>query len=150
MYGQENFYRYNYFYASSQYLDEVLAPGKRLKSAAGELIRKQADRQDIPFKSVMEADLLCLLMALITQEVRWYPQTLYYASYGYQFPFFLRATQHKHFKHLVTITGINSVDELKKAAVEGYKRLDIMNWHDFHPNKPFWELLNMEKLNSVQ
>jgi len=148
--GQETFFRYESFHATSRLLEEVLAPGKRLKSAAAELIRKHADRLDLPFKAVMESDLLAFLMALIRPDGWWFPQTLYYALYNYQFPFFLRAAQHKHFKNLVKITGITSAEELKKTALDGYKRLDVIHWYDFNPGRSLWELLNMEKLDSIQ
>ena len=61
-------------------------------------MKRQAQRADIPFVNVIQADLLVLLMAVITPDIRWYPQTLHYARYAQEFPFFVCAIQHKNFK----------------------------------------------------
>ena len=89
-------------------------------------------------------------MAFITPDTRWYPHTLHYRSYGREFPFFMRAAQHKHFQKLAAITGINSAEELRAAVKQGHERLDVNRWHDFHFNSNFWAALNMDKLDSVK
>ena len=55
-----------------------------------------------------------LLMAFLSPDAEWYPQTLHYASRS-EFPFFIRATQHKYFLKLATITGINDANALREA-----------------------------------
>jgi len=98
----------------------------------------------------MEADLLLLLMAFVVPNVRWYPQTLHYASSS-EFPFFIRATQHKHFLKLGVITGILDVDALREVVKAGHKRLGVDQWYDFQLSfTPFWKRLNMDKLDSLQ
>src|SRR5699024_10434882 len=100
-YGQSNFERFDCFYGYSESLQAVLAPeGRKLHAPAAELIKLQADREDLPFSDILQAELLTLLMSFITDGTRWYPQTLHYASYGSSFPFFMRAAQHKHFSKL--------------------------------------------------
>lgn len=80
------------FYGHSDTLQPELAPeGQRLFSPAAEFIKRHANRDDIPFKSIKEAELLVLLMAFLTQDSRWYPQTLYYASYAEDFPLFYQS-----------------------------------------------------------
>ena len=113
--GDKHFDRFGAFYGSSGTLQNVLAPeGRRLCSPAAELIKRQAEREDITFGAVMEAELLILLMAFITPGVRWYPQTLHYESYMHAPPFFLRASQHKYFTKLAAITGIQDASALSK------------------------------------
>ncbi|MHB9009195.1 MAG: SEFIR domain-containing protein [Limisphaerales bacterium] len=120
----QRFDTFGCFYGYSQALQSVLAPkGKRLYSPGAELIKRQADRNDIPFASIIEAELLILLMALLTPHARWYPGTLRYASYNRDFPIFVRATQHKAFQKLAIITGIADADKLREAAKEGHGRL---------------------------
>jgi len=63
--------------------------GKRLYSPAAELIKRQADRKDLPFSAIIEAEQLIFLMSLLNPDVRWYPQTLHYSSYNMDFPFLL-------------------------------------------------------------
>jgi hypothetical protein len=151
MYSNNKFDDFGSFYGCSETLQSVLAPaGKRLFSPAAELIKRQADRQDIPFSSVMEAELLVLLMAFISEEVHWYPQTLHYMSLS-EFPFFIRATQHKHFLKLAIITGIPNADALRDTVKAGYQRLQVDRWHDFVMlYNSFWNCMNMDKLDSIK
>ena len=96
--GDNHFVNFTEFWAYSGTLNPLLAPeGRRLLSPAAELIKRQATRTDISFEAIMEAELLVMLAATLGENSRWYPQTLFYAGYGRVFPFFLRATQHKHF-----------------------------------------------------
>ena len=97
-YNKGEFASFECFWSYSEAL-QVLAPeGQKLLSPASELIRRQADRSDLTFQSVMEAELMVLLMALISPSIgRWYPGTLLYAQHQ-SFPFFVRATQHRGFQ----------------------------------------------------
>ena len=115
-----------------------------------ELVRRQAQREDLPFQDIMQADLLILLMAFITPETKWYPQTLYYAEYTRDFPFFLRAAQHKNFKKLATITGIESADALREAVKQGHERLSVKQWGQVHFRRSFWEVMNMDNLDTIK
>ncbi len=114
------------FSGVSRALQSVLASeGIRLYAPAAELIKRQADREDLPFMDILQADLLTLLMSFITPNTKWYPQTLHrYSEYESMFPFFVRAAQHKHFNKLSKITGIESADELRAKVREGYERFN--------------------------
>jgi len=145
-----DFCRFSSFYGTSETLQSLLAPeGRRLFSPAAELIKRQSNREDIPFKSIMEADLLVLLMASISSDEWWYPQTLHYAKYFSHFPFFLRATQHRHFKNLSIITGIDDANILKDKVKEGFNRLRVENWNDFGFRRDFWQAMNIDKLDTI-
>jgi hypothetical protein len=150
-YSDGAFDTFHAFYGHSDALQVVLAPqGQRLYSPAAELIKRNADREDLPFKTILEADLIILLMAFLDPNTRWFPQTLYYASYaGGDFPLFLRATQHKHFMKLATITGVEDADKLREMAKEGHERLDVSRWHNFHFQN-FWNMMNMDKLDTLK
>lgn len=129
--GAQRFDNFQAFHGHSDAL-QVLAPeGRRLISPAAELVKRQADRQDLPFDAVMEAEALVLMMAFLASDSRWYPQTLLYAQRQGPFPFFLRASQHRHFLKLATITGITDADALRAAVKEGQERLGVSQWHDF-------------------
>ncbi len=152
IHGEQKFDTFDCFYGYSKTLQSELAPeGKRLYSPAAELIKRQADRLDVPFESVIEAELLVLLMAFLIPNVRWYPQTLHYSSYGKEFLFFIRATRHKNFLKLAQITGINDVNQLREAVKEGHKRLGVDQWHDFHlQDRSFWSSMNMDNLDTLK
>lgn len=139
------------FYGHSETL-QVLAPeGKRLYAPTAELIKRQADRSDLPFAEVIQAELLVLMMTFITDGVRWYPQTLHYSSRAGAFPFFMRAAQRRHFQKLAQITGIDNADELRKAVKAGHERLGVNQWHDFWMNdRSFWDSMNMDSLDTLK
>ena len=98
----------------------LIVEGQKFLSPEAELIKRQADRCDISFMSVIEAEVLVYLMSLLSQdtylETYWYPGTLHYAPYMHKFPFFLRATRHKGFRKLAIITGIDNTEHLKEAV----------------------------------
>jgi hypothetical protein len=149
--GDDRFTTFEAFCGYSETLQSVLAPeGRRLHRPAAELVKRQADREDIPFKAVIEAELLILLMAFLTPNAYWYPQTLHYASYSRGFPFFLRATQHKHFEKIAIITGIRDANELREAVKAGHERFEVNRWYNFHSDRSFWSSMNMDKLDSLK
>jgi hypothetical protein len=150
-YGEKRFERFDGFYAFSETLNSVLAPeGQRLYSPAAELLKRQANREDIPFANIIQSDLLILLMEFITPDATWYPQLMYYSRYGNEFPFFIRASQHKNFKNLAVITGIDDADALRKAYKEGHERLDVRRWHKYPLSENFWSSMNMDKLDTLK
>ena len=150
-YGNQKFEKFDCFYGYSETLQSVLAPlNQKLYAPAAELIKKQADREDIPFSDIRQADLLTLLMSFLTPETRWYPATLHYSSYGNGYPFFVRAAQHKNFLKLARITGIESVEELRSKIKEGQIRVGVNRWHNFHYESDFGSSLNIEELDSLK
>jgi hypothetical protein len=151
-YGEVRFEKFDAFYASSETLNTVLAlQGQRFYSPAAELMKRQARRDDIPFADVIQADLLVLLMCLITPGTTWYPQTLHYVRYAHEFPLFVRATQHKNFKKLATITGIDDADKLRQAVKEGCERCRVNKWQElfFFSRVNFINAMNMDKLDTL-
>jgi len=150
-FNESKFDSFECFRGHSEALQSVLAPeGKRLLSPAAALIKRQADRKDITFSEVMEAELLVLLMAFVTKDARWYPQTLIYMS-NTESPFFIRATQHKYFLRLATITGIDKAENLREAVKAGHERLGVDRWTDFYMcDQPFWACMNMDKLDTLK
>jgi hypothetical protein len=149
--GQSDFEKFDCFHGYSETLQTVLAPeGRKLHSPAGELLKRQADREGLPFGDVMQAELLILLMSFITPDTRWYPQTLHYASHGNSYPFFVRAAQHKYFKKLSIITGITTADELREKVKEGQERVRADRWYNFHFGRSFWSSMNMDELDKLK
>jgi hypothetical protein len=150
-YGEAKFESFECFCGYSEALQEILAPPRqRLYSPAAELIKRQADREDIPFSAVMQAELLVLLMAFVIPDAGWHPQTQHYASRS-GFPFFIRATQHRNFLKLATITGIADANVLRQTVKDGHERLGVKTWHDFHlAFDSFWNSMNMDKLDTLR
>ncbi len=147
--ANDRFSTFDIFCGYSKALRLVLAPpGQRLHSPAAELLKRQADRTDLTFNSIMEAELLILLMSLISAEVRWFPQTLYYAGYSKAFPFFVRAARHRNFLKIAEVTGLAHADDLRAAVKEGQARVGAKNWHDFAIS--IWSAMNMDNLDTLR
>ena len=148
--SSEPFVPFTGLWGSSVVINEVLAePGRRFYSPTGELLNRNSDRPDITWPEIMQADLLCYLMSILTDRTYWYPHTLNYAGYSQPFPFFVRAAQHRHFKHLVTITGVTSAEALRAAVKSGLEENRIVRSEGlYHIN--FWSSLNMDRLDTIK
>lgn len=147
--GANKLATFRVFYGRSETL-QILAPeGQRLYEPAAELIKRQADRGDLPFTAIMQADLLVLMMAFITEDYWWYPQTLHYSSSASAFPFFVRASRRRDFQKLATITGVSSGDKLRAAVKAGHERLEVNRWYNFWSDRSFWTSMNMDDLDTL-
>jgi hypothetical protein len=122
-------------------------------SPIADLMKERASRSDIPFREVMQAELVLLLVAALSEGGSWYPHTLVYAAGPtIRFPFFTRAARHKDFTRLSTITGISSGDEIRQRFKDGCKRLEINRWTSlvFYAHVSFWECMNMDALDTIK
>lgn len=149
-YNGRKFVRFDGFWASSRVLSLVLKPanGGAFKSTAAELIRLHADRHDLTFAALREAELLILLMSFLPPYTQWFPQTLYYSAFHEEHKFFLRTTQRKNFVKLQEITGGKSVEELKQAVTERSKNLQH-EFHYFSEKGFFWDQLNLTNMDTL-
>lgn len=146
---QSHFVRFDTFQGFSQSLQSVLArEGRVLYSPAGELLKIHADRHDLPFAEVIQADLLTTLVAIV-EGVDWYPQTIHYSPFHASYPFFVRAEQHSHFLNLSVITGIDDAGTLRSLARDEFNAM----YAQTRPMLPFvssyWTTMNMEKMDTL-
>lgn len=147
-YSSSSFATYKTFYASSSLLQSVLAPaGKVLHSPAAALVKQQADRSDLPFDLLLEADALLLFFAIVNEDAEWFPQLLYYLPYSRVPTLFARAESKRHFAALRTIAGVSSGDAVRAAWTAGLERLRVGRWSNFSGN--FYESLNIGNLEKV-
>ena len=148
LYGQ--FMMFDGFITYAEILNPILASeGQKLLSPAAELLKRQANREDISFFDLIQAELLTLLMAFITPNAHWYPQLMYYSGHGAEFPFFIRASQHKNFANLATITGIADANTLREKFGEGYEQSGI-GQQRFSFRQNFWRAMNMDNLDTIK
>lgn len=149
-YGDTKFESYEAFYSYSSTLQPILGQPRniQLHSPAAELLKLNAQRTDLPFDSLIEADLVLFFVALASPEKHWFPQLMYYADRYKEFPLFLHATRRKGFAALTTITGFSSAAALREAVLKGYQR----NRVDEYPH--FWRRdllrpLNLDNLDTL-
>lgn len=150
--GDRQFERFSSFYGYSETLQPVLAPeGQRLYAPAAELLKRHADRQDLPFSEIMQAELLTLLMSFIIPDTNWYPQTLHYSSYGARYPFFIRAAQHEHFMKLAIVTGIEDAHVLRSKVRESSERRGAGSWaySGIVGMSSYWSLMSADKWDTL-
>jgi len=119
--GNEAFTDFSDFYTYTAILD---SRNKRLSmnriSLFADVIKERATRSDLPFRDVMQADLLLYFYSLVNPR-QWYPHTLIYAEYGTRFPFFVKAEQHRHFESLRTVMKAESADDLRSRFTHAYE-----------------------------
>ena len=149
----KQFVRFDGFWTVSGKLSKNLSSGEtRYISPLAEVVKRQANREDVPFSDLIQADLLAMLASFIPPCTRtWFPQLMLYSRYGEAFPFFVRASQHKHYANLATITGITDADVLRERVREGLQRINEEGWHSFSRGRSpdFWHALNAKHLNSI-
>lgn len=144
--GRDAFTDFSSFYGYLQGINRQLDEKMQYHSQAVELMKRHADRPDLPFHALTEADAVCLLASII-QNVEWYPQTFYYLGYGGSLPFFTRLAQHRHFIKLTTITGMSD-DELRTKVAEGRDRLKTRQWGRFNASPS--GVLNFDKWDTLK
>lgn len=150
-YNNVDFEGFDGFYASSDVINAPLAKkGYTYYSAAAELIRREADRSDVNFNLLMEADLIAFFMSLVSDSKRWYPQLLLYAKYNSDFPVFLKAARRRDFLKLLDLTGASNQEDLKARVADGYKRLGVHQWSNYRFEIDLLRLLNIEKWDSIK
>ena len=149
--GDSYFEKFDCFHGYSRILqDHLTSDGRRYHSPEAELIKRQADRTDVPFETIIEAEALALLMVFLVPDTYWYPGTLHYAPFSKIFPFFLRSTRHAEFKKLAIISGIDNAPQLLEAAIEGHKRLAANQWSNFRFGNNFLHMLNLNNLDTLK
>lgn len=149
--GDELFSTFRTFFGHGDSLQEVLAPeGKKLFSPPAEFLKRYANRSDLPFSKLIEADLLAFMMACLKQKVWWYPQTIVYAPFiGGEYLLFIKATQHKYFNNLAIITSIDDANILRENVREGLNTNRFNNTYYLYTDN-IWRMLNMDKLDTLE
>jgi hypothetical protein len=139
------------FWASTKVPRLVTPQGQPFISPAAEIIKRNAKRPDLAFESVIEAELVVLLMACVLPSVEyWEPATLLYAE-NHEFPIFVRAARRRGFEKLATITGIDSADRLRLAVEEGRRRLRVDSLRDFWwPSAGLSERLKLAQWDTIR
>lgn len=149
-YGDVSFESFDTFLARSDILQSALAPDKKnLISPEAELVKRQADRQDLPFDDIKQADLLALLMSFV-QKTRWYPCTLLYSGYRARYDLFIRAAQHKYYSRLSEITGNQTADELREIVDRAHANQLHNRWLNFQHGGNFKDQLNMKQWDTIK
>lgn len=148
-YGEGKFKKFDCFRGYSTVLQDMSTDdGRRYLSPEAELIRRQADRTDIPFSAVMEAEAIVLLMSFLTPETYWYPGTILYVPSMAPLPFFVRATRRKDFRKLAAITGTSDVEQIREAVARGEESFSSQGG-GYGFRLGFAHMMNVDKLDTL-
>ncbi|MCW6542997.1 SEFIR domain-containing protein [Yersinia ruckeri] len=150
-YNNTQFCQFEEFYYHSDYLQEKLSPpGRKLHSTIAELLKIHANRDDLKFIDIMQADLIIKMFNFTKLNGFWYPHTLNYSSFTQKFPFFIRAEQHKNFSKLLVLTGMSSKDDLKEKIMEGIKLEDNRSWRGGFRDASYPDMFNMDNWDTIK
>lgn len=148
--GNSRFEGFESFYKYSETLISFLSPeGRTLRSAAAELIKRQATRPDLPFSELIQADLLLAMAAFCTRDREWFPQLMFYAGRFQEFPFFIKASRRKDFLRLAQVLGVNDADSLRTDVAEGMKRAQTDRWNIGVREGDLRRAANLDDLDSL-
>ncbi|MCV3301996.1 SEFIR domain-containing protein [Leclercia adecarboxylata] len=140
----------NAFLTESETLQAGLEEKSKYFSPAAELIKRNADRDDIVFGDLIQADVMVLFYSFCNEGVYWYPNTIHYANYSYRPEFFVRATQHQYFEYLSMIAGIASAQEIKSKIKAGNERVRVSGFRYGRMGSDFENMMNAERLDSIK
>jgi hypothetical protein len=129
-------------------LQKVLGPDRRYYSPAAETIKRNAQRGDVPFPQLMQADAMACLVSIVRGEARWYPHCLYYAGYGQPFPFFVRAADRAFFQNLARVAGTATGDDLRMRIQATAELFESERWPVF-ARTSLWDLVNLRNLDTL-
>ncbi len=148
--GGQEYDTFRCFWGSSEFLKQNLTSQYRseLYSPEAELINRQADRSDIPFESIADAEGLVVFMAIL-RNIYWYPGTLSYVIYSHKFSFIVRAKQHKGFKNLAIITGIDTADQLRSKFHLAMNDRNNNRWPNYMFRDDFRSRFRLDELDTL-
>ena len=151
--AEEGFGRFERFHGHSRALSDALRveTGRKFVSPAAELIKRQATRSDLTFKSIIEAELLVFLMTFLEGGLWWFPGTVFYAQHSWKAPLFEKATRHRDFVKLSRVLGVEDADFLRQSVPdllrEKLKDFDTGIGFGNRPN--FLRMMNLERLDTL-
>ena len=145
-----SFDKFGSFFTASENLKNLIksSDGKELISPAAEIVKKQANRNDVPFTSIAEAEVLVYMMSLL-QDTYWYPSTVNYLVHNFKPRLFQKARRSTDFKNLAIITEYEVASELIETVRlkhgQNNSYLSI-----FHPRTNYFlEMMNLENLDTL-
>ena len=125
----------------------------RRLSVEADILSKRADRIDINFENIMQADFVLALLSVFDNSNRyeyWFPRTLVYRTRRNSKPFelFKRAESERHFNSLRELFMIRDKDDLIDKYNRANEKFGLNNWRFDYEHINFEGLMNLEKLFS--
>lgn len=125
----------------------------RRLSVMADLLHDRADRNDIRFSDLLQADVVCCLAdSRVKQYCSWYPRSLVYAGRIGLLELFARATNETGFKPLAIMIGYSSPREMlthicSEQMSQIWNGRDLFRSFDAHTTFNFDELSRVWSMN---
>lgn len=147
---EKNFVSFDSFFTSSNTVQHALSKEHRYYSPSVELIKRNADRNDIVFTDLIEADILCLAYSCCHEGIYWYAATTPYIAYNTVPDIFLRATQHKGFIKLKEALGVDSADDFRSRMQEKQQQHLAQNYGYGRGFASYKNLMNLDNIDTLK
>ncbi|WP_318389643.1 toll/interleukin-1 receptor domain-containing protein [Enterobacter sp.] len=146
----KNFVSYDHFFTSSNTIQHALSQENRYHNPVAEFIKRNADRNDVTFSDIIEADLLCFAHSCTNENINWYAAFIGYAGYYATSEIFLRATQHKGFMRLKDALGVESAHAFR-AIMQKYQDSDNnIGYANGRGGFNYVKLMNLDNLDTLK
>lgn len=121
----------------------------RRLSVMADLLHDRADRKDIHFSDLLQADILCCLAgSRKRQYCPWYPRSLVYAGRVGLLELFARATNETGFNPLATMIGYSSPPDML-SHINSEQMFQIWNHRDLYRSFDAQRAFNFDELSRV-
>lgn len=147
---KKDFVSYDHFFTSSNTIQHALSQEHRYHNPVAEFIKRNADRNDIKFSDIIEADLMCLAYSCTNEKIHWYAATIGYAGYHTISDIFLRATQHKGFMKLKDALGVESADDFRALMQKHQANNDNPGYAYGRGSFNYVRLMNLDNLDTLK
>lgn len=148
--SKQDFVSFDSFFTSSNTIQHALSKEKNFYSPVIEFIKRNADRSDITFTDIIEADILCLAYSCCHDGIYWYAATTPYAGYNAVPNIFLRATQHKGFIKLKEALGIDSADDFRFKIQEKQALHEKQHYGYGRGPASYKALMNIDNIDTLK
>lgn len=127
---QDRMVAYSEFNRSCVHVDRYFKLQEQRKlSSLGELIKVRANRTDLRFEDLMQADFILFLRGII-HEADWWPYTLVYTirMMNYPFELFARSQSLAYFTRAKQSLGVSDIDDLRNLIQRKKNTMQVPAW----------------------
>ncbi len=126
---------------------EILRPVIQTENISRELIKTNATHPKVTINDFIESELVIVLMFVLNPSTHWFPHSYELRGYQRTPEFFLRCNKKTFSTNILTITGINTIEEIRDKYKEGAKLLTehwrSLNW------MAFYNAMNLDKIGTI-
>lgn len=124
-------------------------PDTEKRFPENELLGERTTRRDVTLKDLIQVDIVLLIAALFSGDLRWYPHTMLDIPYDWTPPLFLRAIERNGFDRIKHIFGVTNGDEFRKRFTEEVAKNEMIRQWQFWWRVSLNEVLRIEDIDTL-